>query len=140
MRNLYTAKAHVAHGRDGRAKSSDGRLDVVLSVPEELGGDGGPGTNPEQMFAAGYGACFLGAVMVAAQRKGVEVGDMHADVEVGLGPEKGGALTLAVALDVALPGLEQPLVRELLEAAHETCPYSNATRGNVEVTLNAMAS
>jgi Ohr subfamily peroxiredoxin len=138
MKILYTAEAHVEQGRAGHARSSDGALDVELSVPTELGGQGGPGTNPEQMFAAGYGACFLGAVMTAARRKRVEIGDMQADVKVGLGPQPGGAYTLAVELNVAVAGIDRELTQELLELAHETCPYSNATRGNVEVTLNAV--
>jgi len=121
MKILYTAESHVDGG---------------LSVPESLGGEGGPGTNPEQLFAAGYGACFLGAVTVAAQRKRVEVPEnMSVEATVGLGPQEGGAYNLAVSLTVSLPGLDRDLALEIVQAAHETCPYSNATRGNVDVTL-----
>ncbi len=137
MKILYTAEAHVDGGRDGHARSSDGRLDIDLSVPETLGGKGGAGTNPEQLFAAGYGACFLGAVAVAARRKHVEVPDgMSVDAAVGLGTQPAGAYNVAVGLTVSLPGVERELALEIVHAAHETCPYSNATRGNVEVTLD----
>ena len=137
MKILYRATAHVEQGRNGRARSDDGALEVDLSVPESLGGAGGTGTNPEQLFAAGYGACFLGAVMVAAQRKRVELTeqDLTAEVSVGIGPQKGGAYNLEVELKVGLAGVEPELAREIVELAHETCPYSNATRGNVDVTL-----
>jgi len=137
MKILYTAEAHVDGGRDGHASSADERLDIDLSVPESLGGKGGGGTNPEQLFAAGYGACFLGAVAVAARRKRVEVPDaMSVDATVGLGTQPGGAYNVAVGLTVSLPGVERELALEIVRAAHETCPYSNATRGNVEVTLD----
>jgi Ohr subfamily peroxiredoxin len=137
MKILYTAESHVDGGRDGHARSSDGRLDVDLNVPESLGGNGGPGTNPEQLFAAGFGACFLGAVAVAARRKHVEVPDgMSVDATVGLGTQPGGAYNVAVGLTVTLPGVDRELAMEIVRAAHETCPYSNATRGNVEVTLD----
>jgi Ohr subfamily peroxiredoxin len=137
MKILYTAEAHVDGGRDGHARSSDGRLDIDLSVPESLGGAGGDGTNPEQLFAAGFGACFLGAVAVAARRKHVEVPDgMSVEAAVGLGPQPGGAYNVAVGLTVSLPGVDRELAMEIVRAAHETCPYSNATRGNVEVTLD----
>lgn len=141
MKILYTAEAHVDKGRNGHGRSSDGRLDVDLSVPEGVGGGGGAGTNPEQLFAVGYGACFLGAVVVAAQRKRVEIDEdaLSADVKVGLGPQAGGAYNLAIELNVAIPGVEPALAQEIVEAAHETCPYSNATRGNVEVKLGVAA-
>jgi len=136
MKILYTAECHVDGGRDGHARSSDGRLDIDLSVPESLGGKGGPGSNPEQLFAAGYGACFLGAVTVAAQRRRVEVPEqMSVEATVGLGPQEGGAYNLEVSLTVSLPGVDRDLAIEIVEAAHQTCPYSNATRGNVEVKL-----
>ena len=135
MKILYTAESHVDGGRNGKARSSDGKLEVDLSVPQEVGGEGGDGTNPEQLFAAGYGACFLGAVSVAAQRMKLEPPEMSIDVKVGLGPERGGAYNLAVELMVAIPGVDHDTVMELVQAAHQTCPYSNATRGNVEVKL-----
>jgi len=136
MKILYTAESHVDGGRDGHARSSDGKLDIDLSVPESLGGKGGPGTNPEQLFAAGYGACFLGAVTVAAQRKRLEVPEgMSVDARVGLGTQPGGAYNVEVELTVSLPGIDRELALEIVRAAHETCPYSNATRGNVDVKL-----
>src|SRR5579863_6677968 len=110
MKILYTAESHVDGGRDGHARSSDGRLDVALSVPESLGGAGGPGTNPEQLFAAGYGACFLGAVAVAAGRRQIEVPDgLAVDAKVGLGPQRGGAWNLEVELTVSMPGVDREL-------------------------------
>lgn len=141
MRILYRAHAHVDQGRNGRARSDDGALEVDLSVPESLGGRGGSGTNPEQLFAAGYGACFLGAVMVVAQRRKLEITDedLSAEVSVGLGPIDGGAFNLAVELNVGIRGVEPDVVQGIIEEAHKTCPYSNATRGNVEVTLGALA-
>jgi Ohr subfamily peroxiredoxin len=136
MKILYTAESHVDGGRNGHARSSDDRLDVDLSVPESLGGDGGPGTNPEQLFAAGYGACFLGAVTVAAQHRQVEVpAGMSVDATVGLGTQPDGAYNIEVELTVSLPGIDRDLALAIVEAAHETCPYSNATRGNVDVRL-----
>lgn len=142
MRILYRAHAHVDRGRNGRARSDDGALEVDLSVPESLGGSGGTGTNPEQLFAAGYGACFLGAVMVAAQRKRVEITDedLSAEVSVGLGPQAGGAYNLAVELKIGIAGVEPALAQEIVELAHTTCPYSNATRGNVDVTLGLIGA
>src|SRR5579863_7588353 len=110
MKILYTAESHVDGGRNGHARSSDGRLDVDLSVPESLGGKGGTGSNPEQLFAAGYGACFLGAVTVAAQRRRVEVPEqMSVEATVGLGPQDGGAYNLEVSLTVSLPGVDRDL-------------------------------
>lgn len=138
MKILYTAQAHVDGGRQGHATSSDGRLDVDLGTPPELGGTT-TGTNPEQMFAAGYGACFLGAVEVAAKRLKVDVGEeLSADVKVGMGAQKGGAYGLEVELIIGIPGVAKDRVQEVLEAAHQTCPYSNAIRGNVDVTLTAL--
>lgn len=138
MKIIYTAEAHVDGGREGKARSSDGRLDLALGAPPELGGTT-EGTNPEQMFAAGYGACFLGAVEVAAKRLKVEVGEeLSADVKVALGAKRGGAFGLAVELIIGIPGVDAARMQEVLEAAHATCPYSNAIRGNVDVTLTAL--
>jgi len=138
MKVLYTAEAHVDGGRQGSGRTSDGLLGVDLGTPPEMGGTEG-GTNPEQLFAVGYGACFLGAVEVAARRLKVETGDeMSADVKVSLGALKGGAYGLAVELVIGLPGVPKERTQEVLEEAHKTCPYSNATRGNVEVTLTAL--
>lgn len=137
MKILYTAQAHVDGGRQGHARSSDGLLDVKLGRPPELGGTNG-GTNPEQMFAAGYAACFLGAVEVAAQRMRVTTGELSADAKVSLGSQPDGAYTIAVELLVGIEGLEREKTQAILEEAHRTCPYSNATRGNIEVTLTAV--
>ncbi|MFI7445102.1 organic hydroperoxide resistance protein [Nonomuraea indica] len=129
---LYTAIA-TASGRDGRAVSSDGRLDVTLALPKEMGGTGA-GTNPEQLFAAGYAACFTSAFGLAARRAKVEASDVSVTAEVGLGPNDAGGFQLAVTLRVELPDhLAGETGRTLVEAAHRLCPYSNATRGNIAV-------
>jgi Ohr subfamily peroxiredoxin len=132
---LYTAHA-TATG--GRAVSSDNVLNVTLSTPRELGGGGGPGTNPEQLFAAGYSACFIGALkFVAGKQKVALPADTSITGNVGIGPIATG-FALAVQLDIKVPGLPKEQVQKLVEAAHQVCPYSNATRGNVEVTLNVV--
>ncbi|MBC6460654.1 organic hydroperoxide resistance protein [Actinomadura sp. HBU206391] len=134
MTALYTAVA-TASGRDGRAVSSDGRLDVQLDRPTELGGDG-PGTNPEQLFAAGYSACFASALALVAGREKVDLGDAAVTAEVGLHKNDAGGFALAVTLRVELPdGVPVETGRKLLDAAHQVCPYSNATRGNIPVDL-----
>lgn len=132
---LYTATATATGGRDGRAVSSDGMLDVKLSTPRELGGQGGDGTNPEQLFAAGYSACFIGALkFVAGQQKQQLPADTSITGQVGIGQIPGG-FGLEVQLNVSLPGLDQAVAEQLTEAAHQVCPYSNATRGNIDVRL-----
>lgn len=132
---VYTAHATATGGRDGAAKSDDGRLDVKLSVPTEMGGAGGPGTNPEQMFAAGYAACFMGAVkLVAGQQKVSLPAGFAITGAVGIGPVKGG-FGLTVELKINLPGMDEKQAHTLVEKAHQVCPYSNATRGNVDVRL-----
>jgi lipoyl-dependent peroxiredoxin len=135
---LYTAKAHVTGGRgEGHALSSDGELEVDLRLPSEMGGAGG-GTNPEQLFAAGYAACFEGALGVVARRAKADPGDVAIDSEVSLSPDGKGGFLLGVALHVTLPGIEDgDSAVELVRGAHEVCPYSNATRGNIEVELTA---
>jgi lipoyl-dependent peroxiredoxin len=134
MSALYTAIA-TAPGRDGRAVSSDNKLDVTLARPEELGGDGA-GTNPEQLFAAGYSACFASALGLVAGRKKIDVSDAAVTAEVGLNTNGTGGFALSVTLRVELPEtLDAETGRELVEAAHQVCPYSNATRGNVPVEL-----
>jgi lipoyl-dependent peroxiredoxin len=134
MKPIYTAIA-TASGRDGRAVSSDSKLDVSLSRPAELGGDGA-GTNPEQLFAAGYAACFASALNLVAGRRDVDVSDASVTAEVGLGPNDSGGFALAVTLRVELPDqVPSEAGRELIEAAHQVCPYSNATRGNIPVDL-----
>lgn len=137
MNILYTASATASGGRDGRAVSSDQALDVALSTPRALGGAGGPGTNPEQMFAAGYSACFLSAMkFVGAQARTALPADASVTGEVGIGPNDRGGFALAVTLNVRLPGLERAAAESLVAKAHEVCPYSNATRGNIDVRLN----
>ncbi|GHB13348.1 organic hydroperoxide resistance protein [Salinicola rhizosphaerae] len=133
---LYRAQANVTGGRDGRATSDDKALDVKLSTPKELGGAGGDGTNPEQLFAAGYSACFLGALkLVASQEKAKLPADTAITGEVGIGPV-GSAFGIEATLTVSLPGLDRTEAEALVEKAHQVCPYSNATRGNIDVTLN----
>jgi Ohr subfamily peroxiredoxin len=134
---LYEAEVKATGGREGRAESTDGKFAVSLTIPKGLGGPGGDGTNPEQLFAAGYAACFLGAFkLVARQRKIALPEDTTITARVGIGPVTMG-YGLAVELTAQVPGFERPQVEELLAAAHERCPYSNATRGNIEVTLTA---
>ena len=135
---LYTAHASATGGREGRAASSDAALDVQLSTPRELGGAGGPGTNPEQLFAAGYSACFLGAMkFVATKTKRTLPAETRVSGQVGIGPIPAG-FAITVALEVAVPGLSLADARELVEQAHQVCPYSNATRGNVDVQLRVV--
>ena len=137
-KSLYTAKAHVVGGRDqGHGVTSDGALDVQLRTPTEMGGDGG-GTNPEQLFAVGYAACFEGALGVVGRREGVDLGAVSIDSEVSLITTENRGFTVAVGLDVSLPGIDDAeRAVSIVAAAHEVCPYSNATRGNVEVRLRA---
>lgn len=132
---LYSATMTATGGRAGTAQSPDGSFALALSVPKDLGGPGGEGTNPEQLFAAGYAACFLGAVkLVGRQRKIVLGDDVTVTATVGLGPvDPGYALTVELA--VAMPGIERAQAEAIVQAAHERCPYSHATRGNVDVTL-----
>ncbi len=132
---LYTAHATATGGRDGRSVSSDNVLDVKLSTPKELGGAGGDGTNPEQLFAAGYAACFIGATkLVAGQQKLALPADFSVTAHVGIGQIPAG-FGLAIELTASLPGIDREVAQALIEKAHQVCPYSNATRGNVEVTL-----
>ncbi len=135
---LYTAKAHVTGGRaEGHGHTSDGALDVDLRLPAEMGGSGG-GTNPEQLFAVGYAACFEGALGVVARRAHAEAGDVAIDSEVSLSPDGKGGFLLSVGLDVTLPSVSDTAAAvELVRAAHQVCPYSNATRGNIDVALTA---
>ena len=132
---LYTAHATSTGGRDGTSKTDDGALEVRLSTPKGLGGAGGPGTNPEQLFAAGYSACFIGALKVVAARAKVALpADTKIDASVGIGPIPNG-FGIQAALKVHLPGIDRAQAEQLVHAAHQVCPYSNATRGNVEVEL-----
>ena len=131
---LYTAKAHTTGGRDGRSVSSDGLLDVKLAPPKELGGMGGA-TNPEQLFAAGYSACFMGALKHVASLKKVAVPvDAAIDASVDIGPIPAG-FGIAARLDISLPGMDRAVAQDLIDTAHQVCPYSNATRGNIVVEL-----
>jgi len=132
---LYRAQAQATGGRDGRAVSSDGVLDVKLTTPRELGGAGGDGTNPEQLFAAGYSACFIGALKyVAAQQKVALPADTSITGKVGIGAIATG-FGIEVELQVSLPGVDRAVAQALVDKAHIVCPYSNATRGNIDVTL-----
>lgn len=129
---LYTAKTHTTGGRDGASRSDDGRLDVKLSSP----GTAGSGTNPEQLFAAGWSACFEGAMGLAARKMKITLpADAAIDAEVDLSTT-GGAYFLQARLNVSLPGLEREVAQALVDAAHQTCPYSKATRGNIDVAIN----
>ncbi|MEU8650501.1 MULTISPECIES: organic hydroperoxide resistance protein [unclassified Streptomyces] len=134
MDALYTAVATATHGREGRTVSSDGRIDLGLAMPVELGGDG-QGTNPEQLFAAGYAACFGSALGLVGRQAKVDLADAAVTAEVGIG-KQGEGFGLKVALRVELPdSVDEATGRKLVEQAHQVCPYSNATRGNIEVDL-----
>lgn len=137
MQIVYTAKAAATGGRDGRATTSDNRLDVKLNTPKELGGPGGEGTNPEQLFAAGYSACFLSAMKFVAMHMKIALpADAQVAAEIGIGPNGQGGFGLAAELRVTLPGMDQTAAQALVAKAHEVCPYSNATRGNIDVNVS----
>ena len=128
---LYTAHAHTTGGRDGASRTDDGRLDITLSSP----GGAGQGTNPEQLFAAGYSACFIGAMKAVAARQKITLPpDLSVDAEVDLGPV-GQAYGIAVRMAIHLPGMDKAAAQQLVDTAHQVCPYSNATRGNIDVQL-----
>ena len=132
---LYTAHASATGGREGSAKSSDGRLAVTLSTPKEMGGSGGDGTNPEQLFAAGYSACFLGALKLVSGKAGVKLPEStEVAGAVSIGPIPAG-FGIAVELKITAPGIDRAKLEELVQQAHGVCPYSNATRNNVDVKL-----
>ncbi|HWJ76253.1 MAG TPA: organic hydroperoxide resistance protein [Kaistia sp.] len=142
MKVLYqTAATATGAGRSGRARSADGELDFQLVVPKELGGPGGPGANPEKLFAAGYAACFLSALQfVAGQQKVKLPADTAVSAKVGIGPrDDGTGFSLDVALDVSIPGIEQAAAEDLVARAHAVCPYSEATRANLDVRLAVIA-
>jgi len=136
----YTTSATATGGREGQARTEDGSLEVRLATPKELGGGGGPGNNPEQLFAAGYAACFLGAMKAVASQGGTAKVPTDANVRatVGIGPRSEGGFGLDIALDVSLPGVPREQAQALVEKAHQVCPYSNATRNNVPVRLNVV--
>ena len=134
MNVLYTAEATSIGGRDGGVRTADGTVDLQLAVQKELGGPGGPKSNPEDLFAAGYAACFHSALKLAAGKMHVPARDSKVTARVGIGPE-GESFALEVEMEVALPGVEPAKAEELVHAAHSLCPYSKATRGNIEVRL-----
>ena len=136
MTTLYTAHVHVTGGRDGAAKSSDGKLDLKLAPPAELGGNGA-GSNPEQLFAAGYAACFMGAArLVAGNEKTALPQGFAIDADVALGKDAQDHFRLGVVFNIALPGMDKAAAEALVAKAHEVCPYSRATRGNIDVTFH----
>lgn len=140
MEVLYTAHATASGGgRDGRSATDDGKIDVSLSVPKAMGGDDGPGTNPEQLFATGYAACYLGALRLVSRNEGKPVGpDTKVTAGVGFGKNTHGeGFNLDVSLTITDHGLDQATIDDLIQKAHQVCPYSNATRGNVDVALSA---
>jgi lipoyl-dependent peroxiredoxin len=131
---VYTAVATAENGRDGRVASDDGKLDVVVNPPKEMGGNGA-GTNPEQLFAAGYSACFQGALGVVARQRKADISGSTVTAKVGFGKNESGGFGLTVELIGSIPNVDAATAAELLEQAHQVCPYSNATRGNIEVKL-----
>jgi Ohr subfamily peroxiredoxin len=132
----YVTKATATGGRDGTARSEDGRFEARLSTPKELGGAGGDGTNPEQLFAAGYSACFIGALKVAGQQLKLPIpADTKVTATIGIGPRSEGGFGITADLLVDLPGLDRADAQRLVDTAHQLCPYSNATRNNVDVGL-----
>jgi osmotically inducible protein OsmC len=138
MQILYTAEATAWGGREGRVASSDGVLDLQLAIPKSMGGPGGDFTNPEQLFAAGYSACFHSALKLIARQASVDVSESAITAKVGLGANDTGGFGLQVELEAELPGVERSVAEDLVAKAHQVCPYSNATRGNVEVTLTVV--
>jgi Ohr subfamily peroxiredoxin len=136
---LYRTSARATGGRDGRSGTLDGTLDVKLTTPKELGGGGGDGSNPEQLFATGYAACFIGAMKFVASQGGPKVpADTTVTATVGIGPRSEGGFGLEIALAVSLPGVDRAEAEALVAKAHEVCPYSNATRNNVDVQLSVV--
>lgn len=136
VKAIYKTKATATGGRDGATRSEDGLVDVKLVVPKEMGGPGGEGANPEKLFAAGYSACFLGAMKAVSGKEGVRVPpDATVTAEIGFGPRDEGGYGITADLTVNLPGVDRADAERLMRAAHEVCPYSNATRGNVDVGL-----
>ncbi|MET8679404.1 organic hydroperoxide resistance protein [Streptomyces sp. NPDC004647] len=131
----YTAVATAENGRDGRVASDDGNLDVIVNPPKELGGSGN-GTNPEQLFAAGYGACFQGALGVVARQQKADISGSRVTASVGLGKNEEGGFGIEVGLAVSIPNVDAATAQQLVEAAHQVCPYSNATRGNIKVDIS----
>jgi len=137
MNVLYTAEAHVSGGRQGRARSADGRVDVAIDPPAELGGPQDGGTNPEQLFALGYGACFLSALSLVARSRKISAKAFTLDTRVNLVADDDGSFAIDAELHATMPGVDDETAEELLRKAHEVCPYSKATRGNIDVRLYA---
>jgi len=136
---LYHTSARATGGRDGHSATLDGAVDVKLSTPKELGGGGGTGVNPEQLFATGYAACFLGAMKFVASQGGPKVpADTTVTSTVGIGPRSEGGFGLEIALEISLPGVDPTAAEDLVAKAHQVCPYSNATRNNIEVKLTVV--
>jgi Ohr subfamily peroxiredoxin len=137
MEAIYTASATATgDGRNGHVRSTDGVLDFDLAVPKEMGGPGGALTNPEQLFAAGYAACFHSALKAAARLQKVTLTDTAVTIDVGVGPNGQGGFQLQATIEAEIAGVDEPTARQLLETAHQLCPYSNATRGNIDVQLS----
>ncbi|MFJ6750512.1 MULTISPECIES: organic hydroperoxide resistance protein [unclassified Streptomyces] len=134
---VYTAVATAENGRDGRVASDDGKLDVVVNPPKEQGGSGA-GTNPEQLFAAGYSACFQGALSVVARQEKADVSGSRVTAHVGIGKTPAGGFGLKVEISASIPNVDAATAKDLVEKAHQVCPYSSATRGNIEVTLTVV--
>ncbi|GIF22259.1 Ohr subfamily peroxiredoxin [Actinoplanes tereljensis] len=136
MATVYTASSTATgDARNGHVRSTDGVLDLDLAVPKEMGGPGGALTNPEQLFSAGYAACFHSALKAVARAQKITLEDTAVTVDVGIGPNETGGFQLTVAIEAEIPGVDEATAQALIEAAHQVCPYSNATRGNVEVAL-----
>ncbi|MFC8077124.1 organic hydroperoxide resistance protein [Streptomyces sp. NPDC057307] len=133
--SLYTAVATAENGRDGRVSSDDGQLDVVVNPPKSMGGSGA-GTNPEQLFAAGYSACFQGALGVVARKEKADISGSTVTAKVSIGKTEAGGFGLEVELEASIPNVDAATAKDLLEKAHQVCPYSNATRGNIKVELS----
>ena len=138
MKTLYTTAATTAGGRAGKASTNDGKVILDLSLPKELGGEGGAGTNPEQLFALGYSACYGSALQHVAAEQKIELGEFTVTAEVSLGKSEEGDFLLAVVLDTYIPGIDVAVGEELIKDAHEVCPYSRATEDNIDVTLNLL--
>ncbi|GAA2632761.1 organic hydroperoxide resistance protein [Paractinoplanes durhamensis] len=137
MASVYTASSTASgDGRNGHVRSTDGVLDLDLAVPKEMGGPGGALTNPEQLFSAGYAACFHSALKAVARAQKITLTDTAVTVDVGVGPNGNGGFQLEVAIEAEIGGVDEATAKALIEAAHQVCPYSNATRGNVEVALS----
>jgi osmotically inducible protein OsmC len=135
----YKTSATAIGGRDGRTRTEDGKIDLQLAVPNELGGPGGEGTNPEQLFAAGYAACFLGAIKVAGQQVKVRIpSEAAVTATVGIGARPEGGFGITVELGIHLPDVDQTQAQQVVDLAHQICPYSNATRNNVDVSMNVL--